>query len=223
MVTNTSTKAESLSPKSSITKSFSIASLITQQQQQQSETMFNSALCQNNSLLQISDVNNQNYWFNELKQTELTAQELKSEKKLLKRKEMDDESKSSRPSSAHDNTAAVVASKNHTEYHLNEQSSFSLNQPGFSNQSNEKPLHPKLASIQVFIESKSLWDEFDQLGTEMIVTKAGRRMFPTFQVKLTDMDLNSDYMLMMDFLPLDDKRYRYAFYRFVLFKLFELN
>ena len=39
---------------------------------------------------------------------------------------------------------------------------------------NEKPLHPKLASIRVSIESKSLWDEFDQLGTEMIVTKAGR-------------------------------------------------
>lgn len=37
-------------------------------------------------------------------------------------------------------------------------------------------------------------------------------MFPTFQVKLTDMDVNSDYMLMMDFMPLDDKRYRYAFY-----------
>ncbi len=76
----------------------------------------------------------------------------------------------------------------------------------------EKPLHPKLATIRVSIESKSLWDEFDQLGTEMIVTKAGRRMFPTFQVKLADMDANSDYMLMMDFMPLDDKRYRYAFY-----------
>ena len=38
----------------------------------------------------------------------------------------------------------------------------------------DKPLHPKLASIRVQIESKSLWDEFDQLGTEMIVTKAGR-------------------------------------------------
>jgi hypothetical protein len=37
-------------------------------------------------------------------------------------------------------------------------------------------------------------------------------MFPTFQVKLSDMDPNSEYMLMMDFLPLDDKRYRYAFY-----------
>ncbi|CAF0746794.1 unnamed protein product [Brachionus calyciflorus] len=83
-----------------------------------------------------------------------------------------------------------------------------------SNQANssEKYLHPKLASIKVQIESKSLWDEFDQLGTEMIVTKAGRRMFPTFQVKISDMDMNSDYMLMMDFMPLDDKRYRYAFY-----------
>ena len=39
---------------------------------------------------------------------------------------------------------------------------------------NEKFLHPKLSSIKVHIESKSLWDEFDQLGTEMIVTKAGR-------------------------------------------------
>ena len=84
----------------------------------------------------------------------------------------------------------------------------------------EKPLHPKLSSIKVQLESKSLWDEFDQLGTEMIVTKAGRRMFPTFQVKLSDMDSNSDYMLMMDFAPLDDKRYRYAFYRFLFKKNF---
>jgi hypothetical protein len=86
---------------------------------------------------------------------------------------------------------AVVNSKNHIEYHLTNSSfgstestsSFPLSQPGFNSGSsssainfntNEKPLHPKLASIQVLIESKSLWDEFDQLGTEMIVTKAGR-------------------------------------------------
>ena len=40
-----------------------------------------------------------------------------------------------------------------------------------------------------------------------------RRMFPTFQVKLHGMDLSSDYILMMDFAPVDDKRYRYAFHR----------
>ncbi|XP_025091886.1 LOW QUALITY PROTEIN: T-box transcription factor TBX1-B-like [Pomacea canaliculata] len=59
---------------------------------------------------------------------------------------------------------------------------------------------------------KSLWDEFDELGTEMIVTKAGRRMFPTFQVRLFGLDPLCDYMVMMDFVPVDDKRYRYSFH-----------
>jgi len=40
-----------------------------------------------------------------------------------------------------------------------------------------------------------------------------RRMFPTFQVKLKGMSTVSDYILMMDFVPVDDKRYRYAFHR----------
>uniref|UniRef100_A0A8C0TXB0 T-box transcription factor TBX1-A n=1 Tax=Cyanistes caeruleus TaxID=156563 RepID=A0A8C0TXB0_CYACU len=64
----------------------------------------------------------------------------------------------------------------------------------------------------VQLEMKALWDEFNQLGTEMIVTKAGRRMFPTFQVKIFGMDPMADYMLLMDFVPVDDKRYRYAFH-----------
>jgi len=70
------------------------------------------------------------------------------------------------------------------------------------------PLHPKLLSVQATLESKSLWDEFHELGTEMIVTKAGRRMFPTYQVRLYGMDLLEDYMLVMDFTSVDDKRYR---------------
>ena len=41
-------------------------------------------------------------------------------------------------------------------------------------------------------------------------------MFPTFQVKLYGMDPMGDYMLMMDFVPVDDKRYRYAFHRYFL-------
>lgn len=74
------------------------------------------------------------------------------------------------------------------------------------------PIHPKLTCVAATLEMKSLWDEFHELGTEMIVTKAGRRMFPTFQVKLYGMDPIGDYMLMMDFVPVDDKRYRYAFH-----------
>jgi hypothetical protein len=41
-----------------------------------------------------------------------------------------------------------------------------------------------------------------------------RRMFPTFQVRLYGMDPVADYLLMLDFVPVDDKRYRYAFQRY---------
>ena len=37
-----------------------------------------------------------------------------------------------------------------------------------------KPLHNKLINGTCQLEMKSLWDEFDELGTEMIVTKVGR-------------------------------------------------
>lgn len=46
----------------------------------------------------------------------------------------------------------------------------------------KRPLHPALAGAGATLEAQPLWEEFHQLGTEMIVTKAGRRMFPTFQV-----------------------------------------
>ena len=38
----------------------------------------------------------------------------------------------------------------------------------------KKPLHPRLVGVVAQLEMKPLWDEFNELGTEMIVTKAGR-------------------------------------------------
>ncbi|KAG8522687.1 T-box transcription factor TBX10, partial [Galemys pyrenaicus] len=74
------------------------------------------------------------------------------------------------------------------------------------------PKNPCVSGVTVQLEMKALWEEFNQLGTEMIVTKAGRRMFPNFQVKILGMDTLADYALLMDFVPLDNKRYRYAFH-----------
>lgn len=34
-------------------------------------------------------------------------------------------------------------------------------------------------------------------------------MFPTFQVHISGMDPAAEYVLLMDFIPVDDKRYRY--------------
>lgn len=45
---------------------------------------------------------------------------------------------------------------------------------GSGKKSSNLPLHPKLVSCGAILEMKPLWDEFNELGTEMIVTKAGR-------------------------------------------------
>lgn len=83
-----------------------------------------------------------------------------------------------------------------------------------SNQSKEPfAYHPALAQANVVLETKPLWDKFHEQGTEMIVTKTGRRMFPTFQVRIAGLDPQAMYIMMMDFVPVDDKRYRYSFHR----------
>ena len=38
----------------------------------------------------------------------------------------------------------------------------------------QRPLHPKLAPVSAVLEMKEQWQQFNELTTEMIVTKAGR-------------------------------------------------
>lgn len=40
-----------------------------------------------------------------------------------------------------------------------------------------------------------------------------RRMFPTFRVSFTGIDPEWRYMVLMDIVPVDNKRYRYAYHR----------
>ncbi|XP_046853638.1 T-box transcription factor TBX20-like isoform X2 [Xenia sp. Carnegie-2017] len=67
--------------------------------------------------------------------------------------------------------------------------------------------------IEVILEGKELWDRFNELGTEMIITKAGRRMFPTLRFSVIGADPKASYLVLMDIIPVDDKRYRYAYHR----------
>lgn len=86
------------------------------------------------------------------------------------------------------------------------------NKKGENGEKQQLPYHSSLMNANVILEAKPLWDKFHEQGTEMIVTKAGRRMFPTFQVRVVGLDPQTNYMMMMDFVPVDDKRYRYAFH-----------
>ncbi|KAG7303516.1 hypothetical protein JYU34_012041 [Plutella xylostella] len=73
-------------------------------------------------------------------------------------------------------------------------------------------LHPAVSRCSASLELSALWRSFHELGTEMIVTKAGRRMFPALQARLAGLLPTAEYLLLVDFVPLDDKRYRYAFH-----------
>ncbi|XP_066847286.1 T-box transcription factor TBX20 isoform X1 [Anser cygnoides] len=71
----------------------------------------------------------------------------------------------------------------------------------------------EMAKISCSLETKELWDKFHELGTEMIITKSGRRMFPTIRVSFSGVDPEAKYIVLMDIVPVDNKRYRYAYHR----------
>ncbi|XP_062985000.1 T-box transcription factor TBX15 isoform X2 [Elgaria multicarinata webbii] len=82
-------------------------------------------------------------------------------------------------------------------------SSSSISQP---------PPTSSMEEIQVELQCADLWKRFHDIGTEMIITKAGRRMFPAMRVKITGLDPHQQYYIAMDIVPVDNKRYRYVYH-----------
>ncbi|CAF0949088.1 unnamed protein product [Didymodactylos carnosus] len=62
---------------------------------------------------------------------------------------------------------------------------------------------------KVELDGKQLWDQFHQHGTEMVITKSGRRMFPAYKVKASGLDKRAKYILLMDVVAADDCRYKF--------------
>ncbi|XP_006633032.1 T-box transcription factor TBX22 [Lepisosteus oculatus] len=65
---------------------------------------------------------------------------------------------------------------------------------------------------RVELQGSDLWNRFHEIGTEMIITKAGRRMFPSVRVKVRNLDPFRQYYIAMDITPVDAKRYRYVYH-----------
>ncbi|KAJ8394386.1 hypothetical protein AAFF_G00045970 [Aldrovandia affinis] len=66
--------------------------------------------------------------------------------------------------------------------------------------------------VRVELQGSDLWNRFHEIGTEMIITKAGRRMFPSVRVKVRNLDPFKQYYIAMDIMPVDSKRYRYVYH-----------
>ncbi|KTG37175.1 hypothetical protein cypCar_00013343 [Cyprinus carpio] len=66
--------------------------------------------------------------------------------------------------------------------------------------------------MRVDLQGSDLWKRFHEIGTEMIITKAGRRMFPAMRVKTAGLNPHQQYYIAMDIVPVDNKRYRYVYH-----------
>ncbi|XP_041657979.1 T-box transcription factor TBX2b-like [Cheilinus undulatus] len=62
---------------------------------------------------------------------------------------------------------------------------------------------------KVTLDSQNLWNEFHKRGTEMVITKSGRRMFPPFKVRVEGLNETAKYILLMDIVAVDDCRYKF--------------
>ncbi|XP_051277495.1 T-box transcription factor TBX3-like isoform X2 [Dicentrarchus labrax] len=62
---------------------------------------------------------------------------------------------------------------------------------------------------KVYLEASELWRQFHKCGTEMVITKSGRRMFPPLKARCTGMDRKAKYILLMDIVTADDCRYKF--------------
>uniref|UniRef100_A0A8P0TQ16 T-box transcription factor TBX6 n=2 Tax=Canis lupus TaxID=9612 RepID=A0A8P0TQ16_CANLF len=66
-----------------------------------------------------------------------------------------------------------------------------------------------LPGVSLSLDNRELWKEFSSVGTEMIITKAGRRMFPACRVSVTGLDPEARYLFLLDVVPVDGARYRW--------------
>ncbi|XP_018523828.2 T-box transcription factor TBX3-like [Lates calcarifer] len=62
---------------------------------------------------------------------------------------------------------------------------------------------------KVYLEASDLWKQFHKCGTEMVITKSGRRMFPPLKARCTGMDRKAKYIFLMDIVAADDCRYKF--------------
>nr|CAD66613.1 T-box protein [Suberites domuncula] len=62
---------------------------------------------------------------------------------------------------------------------------------------------------KVILHGRDLWGEFHKCTTEMIITKAGRRMFPVVKCSVAGLNPTHKYAIVMDIVPVGDNRYKF--------------
>ncbi|XP_014899610.1 MAX gene-associated protein isoform X1 [Poecilia latipinna] len=80
---------------------------------------------------------------------------------------------------------------------------------GCQDQEEDFPAVLTFKGVSVTLENNTIWKQFCQCGTEMILTKQGRRMFPYCRYRLAGLDPNRMYSLVLSIVPSSPFRYRW--------------
>ncbi|XP_001354159.1 T-box transcription factor TBX6 [Drosophila pseudoobscura] len=72
------------------------------------------------------------------------------------------------------------------------------------------PQQPSLPGVEAKLENNELWQQFHNIGTEMIITKCGRRMFPSMRVSLSGLEEEASYCVLLEMVPIGDCRYKFS-------------
>ena len=66
-------------------------------------------------------------------------------------------------------------------------------------------------NVKCSLYSKELWDKFRWIGPEMLVSRAGRRMFPTLSVTFNNLEAEAGvyYHVVLDMMACDEQRYTF--------------
>ncbi|XP_011647092.2 T-box protein 2-like [Pogonomyrmex barbatus] len=69
-----------------------------------------------------------------------------------------------------------------------------------------------LPEVNIELKHRDLWMKFSKENTEMIITKSGRRMFPTIQANVSGLREYEKYCVLLEIVKVSDRRYKYCGY-----------
>ncbi|XP_043671163.1 T-box transcription factor TBX6-like [Vespula pensylvanica] len=69
---------------------------------------------------------------------------------------------------------------------------------------------PLPGNVKVDLQNRKLWKQFHAETTEMIITKSGRRMFPSVKITVSGLEKRTRYCILLEVVPASDRRQKYV-------------
>uniref|UniRef100_A0A182NMH0 T-box domain-containing protein n=1 Tax=Anopheles dirus TaxID=7168 RepID=A0A182NMH0_9DIPT len=72
------------------------------------------------------------------------------------------------------------------------------------------PRYNTLPDVDIKLQNRDLWSQFHKIGTEMIITKSGRRMFPSMRLSVNGLEAEENYFILLEMVPISDCRFKFS-------------